>query len=149
MNGHDGREWDETAKLQACEAIFDAMCEGMSTTQALARPLMPSASTFARWRAESPKLQERYARAREALADFWADEVVPISDTAKDSDSAAAARVRIDARRWHTSKLAPATYADNSLAIGGNGQGGLTIVLNRYEAAPQVEQSKPKLIEQP
>ena len=134
------QHWDETAKAQAIDAILDAMAEGMSVTRALKRDLMPSPGTWARWRSESGVLQERYARAREALADHWADEVVPISDTATDSDSAAAARVRVDARRWAASKFSP-VYSDNlNLLLGG--QGGLTIVLGRFHDPKLIEGEK-------
>lgn len=127
------QHWNPEAREQVCEYILDAMAEGQSLSAILRLPLMPSPGTFARWRAESEVLQARYARAREALADRWADEVVPISDGATDSDSAAAARVRMDARRWAASKFAPSTYGER-VDVGLSGAAGLQIVLGRYDA---------------
>jgi hypothetical protein len=131
------QHWNATAREQVCEYILDAMAEGQSLSAILRGPLMPSPGTFARWRAESEVLQGRYARAREALADRWADEVVPISDGATDSDSAAAARVRMDARRWAASKFAPSTYGER-VDVGLTGAAGLQIVLGRYDAPRDV-----------
>lgn len=129
------QEWDATNKAQVIEFILDAMAAGQGLMATLRLPFMPSAATFARWRAESETLQSRYLRAREALADHWADEVVPIADTATNADTAAAARVRLDARRWAAGKYNSA-YAD-VLHTPINAQGGLVIVLNRFEGTPQ------------
>jgi hypothetical protein len=142
----DGRAWDEGAKQQAIDYILDAMAAGQSVTRTLQLPMMPAPGTFARWRADDPTLQERYLRAREALADHWADEVVPIADGATDSDSAAAARVRVDARRWAASKFSSA-YADR-VDVGLGAGGGLQIVLNRYEA-PRVSGTIPQALPSP
>lgn len=136
--------WDTENKAQALEYLFELVGNGMSFTAALALPLMPSRATFAAWRSESEVLQGRYARAREALADMFADEIVSIADTASDSDSAAAARVRMDARRWVAGKYSP-QYSDNvSLSLGG-GAGGLQIVLNRYEAPQALPSPEPAI----
>lgn len=126
------QEWDAANKAQALEYLFELVANGMSFTAALGLPLMPSRATFAKWRAESEVLQARYVRAREALADYLADEVVSIADQAVDSDSAAAARVRVDARRWVAGKYNTA-YSDSAALLASGGGGGLTIVLNRYE----------------
>jgi hypothetical protein len=48
-------------------------------------------------------------RARAVQADHYADEIIEIVDTEKDP---ARARVRTDARKWVTSKLAPRKYGD-------------------------------------
>ena len=50
-----------------------------------------------------------YMRAREDQADFYADQIIDISDTEKDP---AKARVRIDARKWKAGKLKPKVYGD-------------------------------------
>ena len=66
----------------------------------------------------------QYAHAREAQAEHYADQIVEIADqydTANDiktPDTVQRARLRIDARKWAASKLAPKKYGDK-LALGG------------------------------
>ena len=61
---------------------------------------------------------DKYARARERQADFMAAQTVDIADdTSKDNSFAgsvavARSRLRIDARKWLASKLAPKKYGD-------------------------------------
>lgn len=55
---------------------------------------------------------KRYARAREDAADTLAAEIIELAEEAKDKDSAAAVRVKLDARKWVAAKLKPKTYGD-------------------------------------
>jgi hypothetical protein len=48
-------------------------------------------------------------RAREAQAEHYADEIIEIVDTDPDP---VRARIRMDARKWVSSKLAPRKYGD-------------------------------------
>jgi len=50
-----------------------------------------------------------YARARQDQADFYADEIIDISDTEADPNKA---RVRIDARKWKAGKMKPSVYSE-------------------------------------
>lgn len=76
-------------------------------------------------------LQEQYARARDAACEAISGDILDIADTATDSDSASAARVKIDARKWWLSKMRPQQFGDNvGLQIGGNA--GITITLERH-----------------
>jgi hypothetical protein len=74
---------------------------------------------------------EQYARAREAQADKFADDILQIADdglndsykddngnTRTDQDVIARSRLRVDARKWLASKMAPKKYGDK-LAVGG------------------------------
>lgn len=62
--------------------------------------------------------RDQYARAREDQADTYADQMVEIADTEDDPQRA---RVRIDARKWVSSKLRPKRYGDRlDLNHGGN-----------------------------
>ena len=92
---------------------------------------MPSASTWFKWTADCDVTRKRYAQAREALADCVADDVLDIADTATDSDSASAARVRVEARRWFAAKVKPTVYGDN-VGLDLQANGGITISLQRY-----------------
>lgn len=84
-------------------------------------------STFMRWLADEANgsLREQYARAREAQADALAEEILQIADdgrndtytdddgrTIVDHDVIARSRLRVDARKWLASKMAPRKYGD-------------------------------------
>lgn len=92
--------------------IYDRICTGIAEGKSL-RDLnaegLPHPDTICVWLSEDSAFSEQYARARERQADFYADEIVWISDTETD---AAKARNRIDARKWKASKLAPKVYGD-------------------------------------
>ena len=89
----------------------------------------PHISTVMRWLNENEEFQEQYARARDAQADFLADEILEISDNAvndwmerqgKDDGAGWVAngehiqrsRLRVDSRKWLMSKMAPKKYGD-------------------------------------
>jgi hypothetical protein len=54
-------------------------------------------------------MYKEYARARQIQADYFADQTVEIADSETDNNRA---RNRMDARRWHASKIAPRKYGD-------------------------------------
>ena len=74
-------------------------------------PDLPSESTFYARLAKDPEFSERYARAREAQGHREADEIREIADLAT-PEQAQVAKLRIDARKWRASKLAPKVYGD-------------------------------------
>lgn len=118
---------DKTA-AQLCEYIAD----GKSLRTACAMPGMPSTATVMRWLSdERPEFREQYARAREAQADLLAEQILQIADDGTndsqtdddgnvrvDQDVIARSRLRVDARKWLASKMAPKKYGDK-LALGG------------------------------
>lgn len=88
----------------------------------------PTEATIRLW-AMTDEWASHYARARDALMDFWADEIVEISDdTSRDTVTKVSksgqeyeaadhewinrSRLRVDARKWIMSKLAPKRYGD-------------------------------------
>jgi hypothetical protein len=74
---------------------------------------MPTWRTVLRWAGDrSHPFCQQYARAREVQADTWADEIIEVADSASNHDTAVAARVRVDARKWVASKLKPRSYGD-------------------------------------
>ncbi|MBM7406915.1 MULTISPECIES: hypothetical protein [Sphingomonas] len=95
--------------------ICERLIEGESLRAICRDASMPSKSTVARWLAADEAFQELYARARELQAEALADEILEIADKAHDRDSAAAARVKVDVRKWLASKLAPKKYGDATL----------------------------------
>lgn len=70
---------------------------------------MPSERTVYNWLAEQPEFLRHYTRARDAVAEMVANDIVSISDEELDPQRA---RVRIDARKWWVSKVAPKKYGD-------------------------------------
>ena len=67
-------------------------------------------------------LRERYARAKSAGLEVWADEINDIADEAlPDGASVAKARLQVDTRKWLLSKLVPKKYGDRlDVEHGGN-----------------------------
>jgi hypothetical protein len=104
------------------EALFAAVCNemkaGLSARKACKKVGMSQESFYTY--AAKPHLLEQYARAREALLEYWAEDAMEIADepvatTANGSyDSAAVAKqkLQIDTRKWFLSKLAPKKYGD-------------------------------------
>ena len=97
---------------------------------------MPSTSTAIVWLADEGKVefQAQYARAREARADYLAEELLEIADdssgdtitdkdgnTRVDSEFAARSRLRVDTRKWLASKMAPRKYGDKIEHTGADG----------------------------
>jgi hypothetical protein len=105
-----GRPTDFTQELanKICKYIMD----GKSLRQICEAEDMPNRSTVHEWLSKDEIFANQYARARDTQADTLADDIVAISDTAVDKDSAAAAKVRVDARKWVAAKLKPKRYGD-------------------------------------
>lgn len=109
------------------------ICEIISTSnkglKIICDDLKISSSTVFKWLSDKdkPEFSEQYARAREAQADFLADEIIEIADTYRPTeiqytnemgqsvtiqDNVARSKLQIDARKWKSSKLAPKKYGD-------------------------------------
>ena len=113
----------------ACGGSLRAFCE---------QPNTPHIGSVIEWLARGEKdggifreFQEQYARALQAACAAVSGDIIAIADKATDSDSASAARVQIDARKWWLSKVKPSVYGDNvGLNVGGGA--GITITLERH-----------------
>lgn len=126
-----GRPTDYTPELA------DLICEAIASGGALYkmcqdRDDFPAESTVYLWLQRYPEFSEKYARARERQADRRCDEIVTIADEATD---AGLARLRVDARKWQASKLAPKKYGDK-LEHGG------TIALRHEDAVAILEREE-------
>jgi hypothetical protein len=107
------------------------ICERLANGESLRKitgvnrdDFMPAETTVRRWLAGSEDWNEefrrQYARARDAQADHYAEAVVDISDEAvADAVEVARNRLRMDARKWYASKLAPKKYGDKIAHVGG------------------------------
>ena len=121
---------------EVCDEICERMGNGESLTQICKDGHMPAKGTVTKWAKGHETFGKQYARAREALLLFYADQIIDIADDSSDdyverqrSDGAsqkvidqeniARARLRVDARKWLLSKLMPKVYGDK-LALGGD-----------------------------
>lgn len=114
------------------QAIADEICSRIADGQSLRTICdsdgMPDKATILRWLADEEKhkaFRDQYACAREAQADKYAEEIIEIADDGSndtykddegnvrvDHDVVARSRLRVDARKWYASKLAPKKYGD-------------------------------------
>lgn len=111
------------------QEIADAICERLALGESLRSvcrdEAMPSQSMVFRWLAENQLFREQYARAREAQADSWADDILQISDDGSNDtyidgdgnertnqDVIARSRLRVDTRKWLMARMAPKKYGD-------------------------------------
>lgn len=87
-------------------------------------------STVFRWLSENKSFQEQYARAKEAQAEYYADEILDIADDGTNDwmdklnsdgevigevvnhENIQRSRLRVDSRKWLLSKLIPKKYGD-------------------------------------
>ncbi len=91
------------------EYIIDRMANGEALTKICLNPDFPSYSVFVKWVYDNPEWFEKYSRARQLQADYYADDTVRIADDVQDTKRA---RNMMDARRWHASKMAPRKYGE-------------------------------------
>lgn len=99
------------------EEMTDKLCELISQGKSLryicSLPEMPSETRVYAWLSENESFRDKYARARELQAEFYANEIVEIADSVQEDVSAVAkARLQVDTRKWVASKLAPKKYGD-------------------------------------
>jgi hypothetical protein len=128
------------AKL--AEKICETMAAAGETLTAICQqPGMPSRRTVARWLHTNPDFCLAYARARELLADSFADEVIAIAD---DGDADVNhARLQVDSRKWYAGKLYPKRYGDRiSQELTGAGGGPIRTATVRLPPRPPAEVSK-------
>ena len=110
---------------EIANAICELIADGNSLRAICLLDDMPAKSTVFKWLAEQPTFSDQYARAREAQADSLADDILEIADDGKrdtytdsdgnertDHDVIARSRLRVDARKWLASKMAPKKYGD-------------------------------------
>lgn len=116
------------APTKKTPAICAQICEGIATGKsARAMCLETGISQFSLWKwlDEDENFSKQYARAKEQCADYIAAEILEISDHAEgdkyiddngrlqtDHEAINRSRLRVDARKWYASKLAPKKYGD-------------------------------------
>lgn len=121
-----GRPSDFTAEI--ADRICDLITEGNSLRAIEDMDGMPSKTTILRWVAKHPEFRDQYARACEARTDAHADEIIAIADDGhndwmlknhgenvawvENGEALRRSQLRIDARKWLMSKMAPKKYGD-------------------------------------
>ena len=81
---------------------------------------MPDKATVFRWLEVDEVFRDQYASARNTGLDAMSEELLEIADEqvgsldngATDAGAVARNRLRVDARKWYLSKLAPKKYGD-------------------------------------
>lgn len=132
-----GRPSDYTDEKAA--EICDLIASGKALSSICKAEGMPGVTTVFRWLDAHEQFRKDYARAREAQADFLAEETLEIADdSAKDftgegfnSEHVQRSRLRVDTRKWWASKVAPKKYGERlDHNVGGNV--GLTVNIVRH-----------------
>lgn len=115
-----------TYTTELADLICERIADGESLRSICQDEHMPSRASVFRWLAEYKDFEAKYARAREEQAEVHAESIVEISDEVEvqanykgeevvlELSAAAVARnrLRVDARKWYASKLAPKKYGD-------------------------------------
>ena len=105
-----GVAWVMTSETQ--QAVLRAMGGGLSLRKACLA-VGCAVTTFLDAVARDTALSEQYARARADLIERMADDILEIADhPPADAVEGAAARLRVDTRKWLLSKIAPKRYGD-------------------------------------
>ena len=122
-------DYTDDMGLLICERLAD----GESLRSIGGDEGMPSQRTIYRWLAVHEGFRQQYARARETQADTIFDEILDIADNStndwmekhgdqgenigwrENGEAMQRAKLRVDARKWMASKLAPKKYGDSQL----------------------------------
>ncbi len=111
-----------------CKAICDGIASGKSA-RAMCIEVGITQQTFWKWLDSDKQLVEQYARAKEKGHDLMAEEIISIADASEndirtredgstyiDNEAVQRSRLRVDARKWYLSKLAPKKYGEKVTA---------------------------------
>lgn len=121
--------------------ILELLMKGKSLVS-ICKVMNIAYSTVMLWLIENKEFSASYTRAREAQADYFAEEIVDISDNeALMPDSR---KVKIEARKWYASKVSPKKYGDKQQI---DHSGTLTLSQLVEQSYKVVEQSPIKQIE--
>jgi len=114
-------DFDQTAADEICNRLMRG--ESLRKICGAERDdFLPGQTTVYKWLDLHADFAKQYARAREAQADFIADEILEIADSPNavtnretgevELRDAQRDRLRVDARKWLAGKMAPKKYGD-------------------------------------
>jgi hypothetical protein len=129
------------------QAVADTICSRLADGQSLREICrddgIPPQATVFRWLDDNQIFREQYARARAAQADRFAEEILEIADDGQndwmdrqvgeetirvpDHEHINRSKLRVDARKWLMSKMAPKKYGDK-LDIEHSGKDGAPLI---------------------
>lgn len=112
--------------VEVATTICDRISMGESLRSICRDKGMPSEAAVRQWAVEDREgFYAQYARAREAQADYWAEQIIEISDDGQNDtytdgdgnertnqDVIARSRLRVDTRKWLMARMAPKKYGD-------------------------------------
>lgn len=116
---HKGQLRNEANAVLICTRITDGF-----TLRQIAKELGCDAGAISHWVADVDTFAQRYAHAKMAQADRFADEIVEISDegtndwmeregiAVPDHENIQRSRLRVDTRKWLMAKMAPKKYGE-------------------------------------
>ena len=137
------------------ELVAGEICERMVRGEGLLKicsdPGMPARQTVYRWLEANEGFRDRYVRAREALMDFYAEQILVIDfdesgdivvDQAPDGRSKTVAnhakvqrdRLKVDSLKWIASRLFPKRYGDKMELLGQDGGSSSTLTISWLES---------------
>jgi len=110
------------------QKLLDDICAGIAlgkSARAMCVEVGISQRVLWNWLAADEIFMQQYARAKEICADTLAEEIIEIADDNRfdtrikddgtevtDNEVVQRSRLRVDARKWYASKLAPKKYGD-------------------------------------
>ena len=130
-----GRPSDFTPEI--AKTICERLVGGESLRDMCEDEDLPSARTVHRWIVENEEFRQQYTHAREAQAETIFDEILDIADDGRNDwmvrrgrgdedmgwkengEAISRSRLRVDARKWMASKLAPKKYGEKAALTGG------------------------------
>ena len=135
------------------QAIADEICERLAHGETLRKMVldehMPASSAIYRWLDNNESFKEQYAQARVRQADYYAEMIIDESFGAHD---ASIGRLRMDALKWASSKIAPKKYGDK-IELESNNNQNLTLSFNvpnrgNEREVIELENAEPLALEQ-
>ncbi len=131
-----GRPTDYTPEI--AQTICGQMIEGLSLREICRAEDMPARSTVHLWLNKFEEFSDQYARAMDLRCDFWADEILEISDDGTndwverklkdgstkivfDGEHVMRSKLRSDNRKWLMSKMVPKKWGDKTALTGPDG----------------------------
>ena len=112
------------------QELADEICERLAHGETLRKMVldehMPVSSAIYRWLDTNESFKDQYARARIRQADYYAEMIIDESFGAHD---ASIGRLRMDALKWASSKIAPKKYGDK-IELESNNNQNLTLSFN-------------------
>lgn len=131
--------------IEYTEELADRICIEIATSHLSLRTIcklnkdngFPQKTLIYEWLYKYPSFADKYARAKEAQADLFAEQIIEISDDSSNdytmnedgievlnSEHVQRSRLRVDSRKWLAAKLKPKKYGDATMIKHANNEGG-------------------------